>query len=252
MRTIGTLYPRLPFYSDWLTEIGNDSPYGWFKLNESTGNVLQAGSVGGSGTALGSSTGLTRNTTGLLTYSGNKAYTFNSSASAYTNLGTNFNANTLDLNNAVTFEGLFKFTNASTGNAFICGQNADSTGYIFNAQISGSGTLSLIGFVQSFFDTAIDVDTGIAVNTSDYFLCAYTFSTNLAVMYVNGREVSRLTLSSYTMGATTGSDFINLFSRFNGTFSQSRNSIIDEVMIYRTALSPTRIRAHAVVAGLYE
>lgn len=249
MRTTGVNYPRLPYYSDWLTEIAADSPYGWFKLNESTGNTANDGSAGGT-YSLGSTTGLTRNATGLLTYSGNKAYQLNSTASAYVSLGGTFNADTLNDNNAVSFEGLINFTSATTGQAFICGQNADATGYMLTAYID-AGKVALFGFVASYFDTAVSVTTTTSVNTSNWYHVCYTYSSNASILYLNGREVARVNLSNYTMQGTTGTNFINLVSRFNGSYSQSRNSKIDEVVIYRSTLSPTRVRAHAVVAGVY-
>lgn len=249
MRTNGVNYPRLPYYSDWLTEVAADSPYGWFKLNESSGNVSNDGSAGGSTSVLNTS-GLTRNVDGKLTYTNNKAYQFNNTATTYTNLGGNFNGNTLDNNNAVTFEGLINFTSTSSGETFICGQNADSTGYMFTAYVD-SGYVALFGFVKSYFDTAVSVTTTTAVNTSNWYHVCYTFSSSASILYLNGNEVARTTLNNYTMQATTGTNFINLFSRFNGSYSQSRNSKIDEVMIYRSTLSPTRVRDHAVVAGVF-
>lgn len=251
MRTIGVNYPRLPYYSDWLTEVGADSPYGWFKLNETTGNLLNAGSGGAASYTYGSTSGLTRNVSGLLTYSNNKAFQFNNTATTWVNLGADFNAATLDLNNAVTFEAIVNFTSTSTGEAFVCGQNADSTGYFFSAFIS-SNNLAMSGFVQSYFDTLVSTTTSTAINTNDWYHVVYTFSANASTLYLNGEQVAQTALTNYTMGATTGTNTINVFSRFNGSYSQSRNSKIDEVVIYRTALSPTRIRAHAVVAGLYQ
>lgn len=249
MRVIGTNYPRLPYYSDWLTEVAADSPYGWFKLNESSGNASNAGSAGGT-YALGSTSGLTRQASGLLTYSGNYAYSFNNTASAYVSLGGTFNGDTLDLNNAVTFEGIIKFSSTSTGTAFICGQNADSTGYSMTAYISNNN-VAIDGYVKSYFDTYVAVETSTAVNTSNWYHVVFTFEANASTLYLNGEQVAQRTLSNYTMQATTGTNYVNLLSKFNGSFNQSRNSSIDEVVIYRTALSPTRVRAHAVVAGLY-
>lgn len=249
MRTNGVNYPRLPYYSDWLTEVAADSPYGWFKLNESSGNVSNAGSAGGT-YSVSSTSGLTRNITGKLTYTNNKAYQFNSTAGTYASLGGTFNGDTLNDNNAVTFEGLVNFTSTSSGETFICGHNADATGYMFSAYID-SGYLALFGFVSSYFDTAVSITTTTAINTSNWYHVCYTFSSSASILYVNGNEVARTPLASYTMQSTTGTNFINLFSRFNGTYSQSRNSKIDEVMIYRSTLSPTRVRAHAVVAGVF-
>jgi hypothetical protein len=249
MRVIGTNYPRLPYYSNWIDEVTADNPYGWFKLNESSGNASNAGSAGGT-YVLGSTTGLTRLASGLLTYSGNYAYSFNNTASAYVTLGGTFNGDTLDLNNAVTFEGLVKFSSTTAGRAFICGQNADATGYLFDAY-TDAGYVALAGFVNNYFDTSVSVTTSVAVDTNAWYHVVYTFQANASTLYLNGEQVAVTPLSNYTMVPTTGTSTINLLSRFNGTYSQSRNSSIDEIAIYRTALSPTRIRAHAVVAGLY-
>ena len=235
------------FYS----EVSADSPYGWFKLNETSGlTVANAGSGGNASYSFSNTTNITRGSTGIVNETGNKAVTYGTPAPNGTvNLGSTAFGADMENNNALTVEWIFKFTNSTNGAATAIRQATDSTGFSAAAYIDPSTyKLNVYGWVRSYFDTLTEAFTNITAGTTDWYHVVFTYSSSGTKIYVNGKEEASKTLSSYTWAATTGTSAY-LFNQ-NGTYNLSQNSITDEIILYRSTLSAARVLDHAVASGV--
>lgn len=234
----------------WNTAIAADNPYGWWQLNEASGNLVQSGSVGGSSVPYGSTTGLSRGQSALQTYTiptSNFSFGFSSTATTWnrqnvTNFGTN-----LGSNNAVSFEMICKITN-SAGRATLGRQRADALGWGLLCSVSGGTSFYVTAWFGNIFTRGIDMNTGVAWNANKWFHVVYTYAPTEAKLYINGKLIQSISYSSSTF--SDSSDQCDLFSSFGGAFDRSRYSNIDEMCIYKTTLTPAQVANHALAAGV--
>jgi len=236
----------------YYSEVSSDSPYGWFKLDQSSGNsIANSGSAGLSSYTIGYTTGLTQGSTGLVSETGNKAFTFSNSAAAAVNLGnTTFGADLND-NNALTLEYVFKIT-SNSGSASFGRMDASSYGWGFQISVNNSKLYVDMAFVESLFSTNTTGDTGVAWTNSTWYHAAMVYKTDSLKVYINGTEVLSTSLSSYTWNISSTGSGLNswIWAAINAAYNKSISCVIDDMVIYRTALSSTRITAHAAALGL--
>ena len=230
---------------NWDTIILADNPYGWWKLNETSGNLVQSGN--GANTVYLNTTGLTRNQTGIADYSGNKAFSFSSTAVVSNRLNVDLYGTNLGNANANSFEMIFKIT-AASGRATMARQRADALGWgLIVAE--GTGTIRATAWAKNIFDQGIDVNTGVAWDATKWYHVVYTWAQTESCLYLNGNLISSKTYAS-TTGTNDSSNNVDMFSSFGGLFDLSRNSFIDEMVVYKTTLTPAQVINHATASGV--
>jgi hypothetical protein len=256
MRILGTASTRLPFYSDWLTEVSADSPYGWFKINNATVTVgttaIDSGSAATNGTYT-SVIGLTPNQPGLITYSGNTCLSFSSTAIPYIALDSTVFGTNMTANNAFSAEMVFSIsTNSASEKATAGRHNADALGWGLYATVNASNEIYVTGWVGNIFVTGIDASTGVAWTADKAYHIVYTCDSVNSYVYVNGVRTNSLAIGSqpYTIPTLTGG-YVGVLASFTSSYDRSRSSKIDEVVFYRSALSAQRVASHAAAAQLY-
>lgn len=256
MRILGTADTRLPFYNDWVTQVGLDNPYGWFRLNE-TGVVNgtladDTGSAATDGTYT-SVTGLSSGQTPLTSYSGNTALSFSSLAVPYISLDSTVFGTNMMANNAFSAEMIFSIdTNSASEKATAGRQNADATGWGLLMTVTADNFLYVTGWAGNIFQTGIDGATGIPWVANKAYHVVFTCDSIISRFYVNGVERNSRLISGqpYTIPTTTGG-YVGALASFTGAYDRSRNSKIDEIVFYRSALSASTVANHAAAAGLY-
>ena len=233
----------------WDTLITADAPYGWWQLNELTGNLVQSGTVGGSATAYIASSGRTTNAAALQTYAGattNYSFNFNSTATVSNRLNvTNFGTN-IGSNNAVSMEMIFKI-NTSTGRATFGRQRADALGWGLITAVSTSN-IYVTAWFGNIFVPGIDTNTGVPWSSTKWYHVAYTYAPTVSCLYVNGSLIQTKSYASTTYSDST--DNCDLFSSFTGSFDKSQSSNIDEMCFYKRTLSAAEVANHALAAGV--
>jgi hypothetical protein len=256
MRILGTADTRLPFYNDWVTQVSLDNPYGWFRLNENpipTSTIaIDNGSAATNGTYT-NVTGLSANQTPLTTYSGNKALSFNGTATPYIALDSTVFGTNMMANNAFSAEMIFSIdTNTTSEKATAGRQNADATGWGLLMTVTSDNFLYVTGWAGNIFQTGIDGATGIPWVANKAYHVVFTCDSIISRFYVNGVERNSRLISGqpYTIPTTTGG-YVGALSSFASSFDRSRNSKIDEIVYYRSVLSASTVADHAAAAGLY-
>ena len=256
MRILGTADTRLPFYNNWVTQVALSNPYGWFKLNENpiavSTTAIDSGSAATNGTYT-SITGLSSGQTPLTTYSGNTALSFNSTAIPYLSLDSTVFGTNMMANNAFSAEMIFSIaTNGTTEKATAGRQNADALGWGLYLTVTLDNYLYVTGWAGNIFQTGIDGATGIPWVANKAYHVVFTCDSIISRFYVNGVERNSRLISGqpYTIPATTGG-YVGALSSFTGSYDRSRNSKIDEIVFYRSALSASTVADHAAAAGLY-
>ena len=256
MRVLGTAATRLPFYNDWVTQVALDNPYGWFRLNENpvaiSTTAIDNGSAATNGTYT-SITGLSANQTPLTTYSGNKALSFSSLAVPYIALDSTVFGTNMMANNAFSAEMIFSIdTNSASEKATAGRQNADGTGWGLLMTVTADNFLYVTGWAGNIFQTGIDGATGIPWVANKAYHVVFTCDSIISRFYVNGVERNSRLISGqpYTIPTTTGG-YVGALASFTSSFDRSRNSKIDEIVFYRSALSASTVADHAAAAGLY-
>jgi hypothetical protein len=232
---------------NWNTIVTADAPYGWWKLNETSGNLVNSGNSGAANTAYLSQTGLTRNQTGIANYSGNKSFFLESAAAVCNRLNVDLYGTNLGNANANSFEMIFKITVAA-GRATMARQRADALGWGLIAS-EGTGTIRLTGWAKNIFDQGLDINTGVAWDATKWYHVVYTWAQTESKMYLNGNLISSKTYAS-TTGTNDSSNTVDMFSSFGGIFDISKNCNIDEMVVYKTTLTPAQVMNHAVASGV--
>ena len=256
MRVLGTASTRLPFYNDWVTQVALDNPYGWFRLNENpvaiSTTAIDNGSAATNGTYT-SITGLSSGQTPLTTYSGNTALSFNSLAVPYIALDSTVFGTNMTANQAFSAEMIFSIdTNSASEKATAGRQNADALGWGFFATVNASNQIVVTGWIGNIFQTGIDASTGVSWIANKAYHIVYTCDSVNSYVYVNGVRTNSLAIGGqpYTIPTKTGG-YVGALASFTSSFDRSRNSKIDEIVFYRSALSASTVADHAAAAGLY-
>jgi hypothetical protein len=232
---------------NWNTIITDDDPYGWWKLNETSGNLVNSGNSGAANTSYLSQTDLTRNQTGIADYSGNKSFNIGPSGLVSNRLNVDLYGTNLGNANANSFEMIFKITD-STGRATMARQRADGLGWGLMTAVTG-GNISVIAWAKNIFDQGIDINTGVAWDATKWYHVVYTWAQTESKVYLNGNLIFSKTYAS-TTGTNDSTNNVDMFSSFGGLFDISKNCNIDEMVVYKTTLTPAQIMNHAVASGV--
>lgn len=239
---------------DWIYQVSQDKPYGWFKLNETValnGTATDSGSAATNGT-YSNVTGLTSRQTGIVDYSDNAALTFNGTATPYIRLDNTVFGTNMMANNAFSAEMVFKITANGTSEKATCGrQNADATGWGLYVTVTADNFLYVTGWAGNIFATGVDQQTNTAWSSTKWYHIVFTCNSVISNVYVNGTLSNSTVIGGqpYTIPTTTGG-YVGLLSSFEASYDRSRSSQIDELVLYRSALSPSRVLAHARASGV--
>lgn len=242
------------YAQDWIYQVSQDNPYGWFKLNESValnGTAIDSGSAATNGT-YSNVTGLTSRQTGIVDYYDNAALSFSGTATPYIRLDNTVFGTNMMANNAFSAEMVFKITANGTTEKATCGrQNADATGWGLYVTVTADNFLYVTGWAGNIFVTGVDQQTGTAWSSTKWYHIVFTCNSVISNVYVNGTLSNSTVIGGqpYTIPTTTGG-YVGLLSSFEASYDRSRSSQIDELVLYRSALSPARVRAHARASGV--
>lgn len=211
------------------SEVLADSPLLYLRFEETAGaTCANGGSLAGNATAAGTytrniSTGLAGVGVGIDLDGISGVVTYPDTAS-------------LDITGDVTFE---CWLNVDTlRNSFMMSKGAPTGaatgGYALQLQLSGALRWYVPGF-SSAISSAV-------ITTGSWFHCACTRSGNNFVVYVNGSNVGSATVAA-TAVATAEPFTVGAWS-VGGVMQSFSDGKFDEVAVYNTALSSTRVAAH--------
>lgn len=203
----------------------SDSPIAYWRLGETSGFFATDSS--GNGHTGGYLHGVTQGVTGALAHDANKAARFNgvqAEVAAFDNAA-------LRLNGSWSIEfwaRQISFVHTAPG-ILDKGNSATANGYCIQANSRGALTLVRNGK---------QVATGNGALTSTFRHFVVTYDGSRVHWYVNG---SLVTTASITFPTNAG---WQLFEIGKGDSGQFANDDIDEVALYSTALSASRVAAH--------
>jgi hypothetical protein len=242
------------YLPDWLDQVQQDNPYGWFRLNETVtlnATAIDNGSAASNGTYK-YITGVLSRQTGIVDYNNNTALTLNGTATTYIELDSTVFGTNMSANNAFSAEMVFKITANGTSEKATAGrQQADATGWGLYVTVSSDNFLVATGWIGNIFVTGIDASTGIGWNSTRWYHVAFTCDSVISRMYINGIETNSVLIGGqpYTIPQTVGG-YAGLISSFNAGYDKSRSAQIDEIILYRSALPAARVYAHACASGV--
>jgi hypothetical protein len=181
---------------------------------------------------------ITLSSSGVTNLSGS-IVTIGSSSNAVNIRGNTDLAGTLNTSGKIT---------VAAGRATMARQRADALGWGLIAS-EGTGTIRLTGWAKNIFDQGLDINTGVAWDATKWYHVVYTWAQTESKMYLNGNLISTKTYAS-TTGTNDSSNNVDMFSSFGGIFDISKNCNIDEMVVYKTTLTPAQVMNHAVASGV--
>lgn len=231
-----------PYYD----EVIADAPVGYWRLGEISGtSAADSGSSGIAGTYSG---GYTLDQTSLIaTDSANKAVLLNGSTGHV--LLTN--STTLRFLGSYTLECLVKFAAfpSSGASAWFLGKAYDAgtnkSNYAMSVAVAGSVKTLEVGCYDGTTGQGASYDVSSWTTGTIYHVVGSFDGTNYR-LYINGTNVA----TNAGTGNHTSGRALNIGRESNSFANQSYlNGTIDEVAVFNTKLSDTRIAAHATAAG---
>jgi hypothetical protein len=216
------------------TEVLNDSPVLYLRCNETSGaTVANTGSLGGNATATGS---FTRNTTAGGTGLG-VAVSFPGTTGTYIEYADNAS---LDITGDVTYE-MWVQCDDFSGLHYLMSKgkedpsNAGYSWYIF--------TDRTIQVWHSAIAVLFSSGSNLYPNDTSWHHIAFTRSSNTYVIYLDGSALATSGTVSTAIQATSQPFDVGR-ELSGGTPNGSHKGDVDEIAVYSTALSSTRIAAH--------
>lgn len=218
--------------------VRNDAPLGYWRLAEATGATANDASGNGrNGTYSGT---VTRAATGLLTSDTNRAVMF---AGGNVDMG-DADAYSVGTTGTLTVEAIFSVTAIAGTQAIVAKAGAGST----NEWVL---RVSSLGKIQMFVTDAAGTQLALAQSSAQVIFAGNTYHVVATMVqgggvtvYVNGVNVGTDTMTGNT--ANTAST-LRIAAKANGTNNLA--GTVDEVALYPTTLSATRIAAHASSAA---
>ena len=219
--------PPPPPTSAYGRAVAADTPIGWWRLGDTSGNaaVDQMGANNGTYSA----TGVTLNQTALVPTETNKAAALNGS----TGYATIPPAVAFNVTNRISLEAWIKPTSLPSSGVFRSVMTkAESYALQFN------GPRLEFTIIQSGTRRRLQTPSGVIVAGGTYHVVG-TFDGTTQRLYVNGTQVASAALSG---SATVTTNPIVLGS-WDGR-QEFFNGTLDEAAVYGTVLSATQVRAH--------
>ncbi len=210
-------------------EVLADSPVSYWRLGESSGTTAADSAGTNTGTITG---GVTLGAIGALTGSGdtNTAMTFDGST-GYVSVPSNTN---LNIRNDFTVEAWAKPGVLNWQERVVTHKG----GYQYKLGLNATNQWHATVYIGGVGYDVADTTGSPAVGRWDHLVLTRSGST--VILYVNGVSVATTTVS----GLIDTSTSILAIGRKGSTANSYFNGDIDEVAIYNTALSPSRIQAH--------
>jgi hypothetical protein len=210
-----------------------DSPLAYYRLGEASGTTMTDSSGNGrSGTYAGSPT---LGATGLVTGDSDTAVTFNG-----TNYGEVPYASWMNTLSAFTIEAIIK-PGSVTGTRTIACRHASTGGSQWVLRLEGT---ALVSYIYNGGFPAATASTTFVIGTKYHVASTYDGST--ITVYVNGTSAGSAAASGKA-SATSVLDIGAARTGFSNGIADQFSGVIDEVAYYGTALSSTRIAAHAAL-----
>jgi hypothetical protein len=224
-------------YASYFNVVMSDNPLGYWRFGEASGTVANDSSSNAyNGTYVG---GVTLGTTGLIATDTNTAITLNGSTGR---VDVGAVAALYNLNRNFTIEWWMKPTNVTSYQGICSFGRVGTSGGVF-IRLNTSGGLDIL---QDSVAALFSLTTNFVANTVYY--CAFTVdASGNYVLYINGASAFTGTLSATFAGGyvTLGADSSRTYST---TLVEYFSGVLDEIAIYGTALSGTRISAHYAAA----
>jgi len=238
-------------YSDVVLQ---DSPVGFWRLGETSGALVDS-IHGNNGTANGTPT---RGVAGLQKGdpTGNGIQLNNNPFGSGNDYVTIANASVLNPGAAMTIEGWFKLTTSSPAtNQYPLLQKAYTShtppyylyGLFCNNNTAGHSPNTMIQFAAACggtFAATNGYDLGHTWANGEVHYLAGVYDGAHLFTYVDGAQVDSIAATGAITSVTTPLDFGRYTNLANSTGTPYWQGVIDEVALYSSALSATRIKAH--------
>ncbi len=217
----------LPSATSYSSVVAADTPVSWWRLSERSGTAAADAQGVNGGTFVGSPT---LGATGLPpSASANGAVTFNGSSQSISVA----DANSLDLTSAITLEAWIKPSRIPSSGSFASViTKPEAYALQFN------GTRLEFTLMQNGTRQRLQAAVGAIVTGATYHVVA-TYDGSNQRLYINGTQVAS---RAQTGAATVNANGLHVAS-WDG-FSEWFAGTLDEVAVYKGALSATRVRAH--------
>lgn len=226
--------PTTPTYD---SEVLADSPLVYLRLEETSGTVAADSSGNGrSGTYVNNPS---RGVTGLLASDPSSRAVQLDGTDDYVNIAY---GSWMDLTDAITVEFVCKMTTPASGTRVLANRHNGGLDH-FRIYLSSTGQVMVL-----FRTSSADVfSTGYVMTEGVTYHCALTYNRVSIILYINGVAVWS-TPKTAAMGLVT-SAFTRFGAYSGGTYNYP--GVMDEIAVYSTALSASRIAAHhaAMAAG---
>ncbi|MGI0075912.1 MAG: LamG domain-containing protein [Nitrosopumilaceae archaeon] len=232
----------------YTSEVLADTPVGYWRLGDQSGTTASDSSGNArNGTYTG---GFTLQAGGLIAEDSNDAVSFNGTT-GYVDLGTNIFGPVLNGSARVTIEAWFIPNSASGTQWFLFIPINVAANVGVGIGLSGTGIRGQARSVTGDLTQTATATSLAVIGKPVYVACVFDFSAapsgKRIKVYINGRLETNTAVTfanaTYTNGTPDNQDSIGA-GNSGTTQNEFFNGIIDEVAIYTTELSATRILAH--------
>jgi hypothetical protein len=210
-----------------------DNPFLYWRLGEASGPFADSSSAGtNAGSASGS--GMTRNVANLVAANSDGALTFTDGT---TNVTTTAAVAGLP-SAAVSTEVWFRAAGFANSIDLVNHAYGAAGAHGWAMWVTAGGVLNF-GLWQSGGTQQIVSSTALSTNTTYHVVG--TYDGNITRLYVNGAQVATKTVGALTLNTTAGV--------FTGRADTTAGVTFDELALYPSALSATRVQAHFTASG---
>jgi hypothetical protein len=217
--------PSPSAYKDAVTA---DNPFLYWRLGEASGTFANsAGIAGNTGTANGS--GLSRHVSDLVSANSDGALSFTDGTSYVGTTSTLQGASA----SAISAEAWFKASSFANAIDLVNHSYGGTGGQGLAMYVASTGVLSF-GLWQSGGSAQVVSSSALSLNTTYHVVGTYDGS--VMRLYVNGTLVASKTVGALTLNTTS--------SVFTGRTDTAGPVTVDELALYPSALSATRVQAH--------
>lgn len=226
----------------YASEVAADSPLVYYRLGESSGTTITDSSGNARDGVWGSTP--TQAVTGLLAGDSNTACNFNGSANfgSYTDPG---GSTWLDVTTTFTLEAWIKPDQVTALANVVARDNGGTAGgarRYFILRTTTSGKAEFVFWLSASTGTARFVTGATTLVVGNTYHLVATYDGSVGRLYVNGVEDASLTVAGALPVSNTASPFV--ISRRADASSDFFDGVLDEIAMYGTALSPTRVGVH--------
>jgi hypothetical protein len=222
----------------YVSEVLADSPLAYWRLGEASGTTAaDASGNGRDGTYLNTPT------LGATSLLGTGTDTSMSIASNTGQVMSVTSAAWMDVS-SLTIECLVKFSSATdsgNGDAIVSRYNSPNFNWLIWRNTSGQLALQ----IRNTSGTVYNISATTTVTVGAIYHVVGTFDGSTCKLYVNGTQAAS---AAVTGTVQTGGGALDV-GRYSGSAVTTPGAQIDEVAIYNTALSNTRIEAHYAITG---